>query len=63
MSSDQVIRELAYRKWQEAGSPPNNDGVYFWLQAEAELARNGEPEVPFRMVKAAKTAVPRKTKL
>jgi hypothetical protein len=33
---EQQIRELAYKKWEEAGSPPS-DGVQFWLEAEAEL--------------------------
>jgi hypothetical protein len=32
------IRNLAYQKWQEAGCP-DGDGVYFWLEAEAELQR------------------------
>jgi hypothetical protein len=30
------IRELAYLKWQAAGSPAG-DGVNFWLQAEQEI--------------------------
>lgn len=30
------IRELAYFKWEAAGSPCG-DGVEFWLAAEAEL--------------------------
>jgi Protein of unknown function (DUF2934) len=32
------VRPLAYRKWQEAGSPAG-DGVTFWLAAEAEIVR------------------------
>lgn len=32
------IRPLAYRKWQEAGSPPG-DGAEFWLAAETEILR------------------------
>jgi hypothetical protein len=32
------IRPLAYRKWQEAGSPPS-DGTEFWLAAETEILR------------------------
>ena len=32
------IRPLAYRKWQEAGSPAG-DGVEFWLMAETEIRR------------------------
>jgi hypothetical protein len=32
------VRLLAYRKWEEAGSP-TGDGVEFWLAAEAELLR------------------------
>lgn len=34
MSED--IRELAYFKWEEAGSPPG-DGREFWLEAEQEV--------------------------
>ena len=30
------VRELAYAKWEAAGSPPG-DGSEFWLQAEKEL--------------------------
>lgn len=30
------IRQLAYRKWEEAGRP-EGDGTEFWLQAEREL--------------------------
>lgn len=33
---DQNIHELAYKKWEAAGSPPS-DGVEFWLQAETEI--------------------------
>jgi hypothetical protein len=32
------VRLLAYRKWEEAGSP-TGDGVEFWLAAETELLR------------------------
>jgi hypothetical protein len=32
------VRPLAYRKWQEAGSPAS-DGVEFWLAAENEVRR------------------------
>lgn len=35
--NEQKIRELAYAKWQEAGTP-SGDGVNFWLEAEAELS-------------------------
>lgn len=31
-----AIRELAYTKWQQAGSPPG-DGREFWLEAEQEV--------------------------
>ncbi|RMF42129.1 MAG: DUF2934 domain-containing protein [Planctomycetota bacterium] len=31
-----VVRELAYFKWEAAGCPCG-DGVEFWLAAEAEL--------------------------
>ena len=34
--SAEQIRELAYRKWEAAGSPPS-DGVPFWLEAERVL--------------------------
>lgn len=37
--NEQKIRELAYTKWQEAGTPPG-DGVSFWLEAETELTKN-----------------------
>lgn len=43
MTSDlrqQAIRELAYLKWEQAGSPPGN-GVFFWLEAEQELLAGG----------------------
>ena len=32
------IRQLAYRKWQQAGCPIS-DGVEFWLAAETEILR------------------------
>ena len=35
---EEEIRPLAYRKWQEAGSPVG-DGVEFWLAAEMEILR------------------------
>jgi hypothetical protein len=35
-ASENAIRPLAYRKWQEAGCP-SGDGVTFWLAAEAEI--------------------------
>jgi Protein of unknown function (DUF2934) len=38
VSVEDEIRNLAYQKWQEAGCP-DGDGVYFWLEAEAELQR------------------------
>jgi hypothetical protein len=31
----QVIREAAYRRWEEAGRP-EGDGVEFWLEAERD---------------------------
>ena len=34
--SEDDIRQLAYRKWEEAGRP-EGDGAEFWLQAEREL--------------------------
>jgi hypothetical protein len=33
---EQTIRQLAYDKWQRAGSP-HGDGVNFWFEAENEL--------------------------
>ena len=33
--NEDVVRDAAYRKWQEAGEPPG-DGVQFWLEAEQE---------------------------
>lgn len=30
------VRQLAYRKWEEAGRP-DGDGAEFWLEAEREL--------------------------
>lgn len=36
-------REAAYYKWEAAGCPCG-DGVEFWLQAEAELIADGQPE-------------------
>ena len=35
--STEQIRQLAYQKWEAAGSPPG-DGVPFWLEAERELS-------------------------
>jgi hypothetical protein len=32
------LRDLAYRKWEEAGRPPG-DGKGFWHEAERELLR------------------------
>jgi hypothetical protein len=40
---DDKIRELAYFKWQAAGSPPG-DGIQFWLEAENELASVAQTE-------------------
>jgi hypothetical protein len=33
---EDAIRDLAYRKWEEAGCP-TGDGMAFWLAAEREL--------------------------
>lgn len=38
-----TIREAAYYKWEAAGCPCG-DGIEFWLQAEAELAAETQPE-------------------
>ena len=37
-ASEDEIRPLAYKKWQEAGCPASN-GVEFWLAAETEILR------------------------
>ncbi len=39
--SAQVIRELAYQKWEKAGRP-EGDGVNFWLEAETEVKKGGK---------------------
>ena len=39
------IRELAHSKWEAAGCPCG-DGVEFWLQAETELAMDGQSSTP-----------------
>lgn len=39
----ETIREAAYFRWEAAGCPCG-DGVVFWLQAEAELVSDLEPE-------------------
>ncbi len=36
---DMAIRELAYLKWETAGSPAG-DGLVFWLEAEREWKAN-----------------------
>lgn len=36
---DMAVRELAYLKWEAAGSPAG-DGFDFWLEAERELKVN-----------------------
>jgi hypothetical protein len=36
VTRDDEIRNLAYRKWEEAGCP-DGDGLPFWLAAEHEL--------------------------
>lgn len=33
---EEMIREAAYYKWQQAGSPDNMD-IQFWLDAEKEV--------------------------
>ncbi len=37
-ASEDEIRLLAYKKWQQAGCPAS-DGVEFWLVAETEILR------------------------
>ena len=34
--TDEDVRKLAYKKWQQAGCPVSN-GVEFWLAADGEL--------------------------
>ena len=41
-SHEDQIRPLAYRKWQEAGSPVS-DGVEFWIAAEIEILQRKKP--------------------
>jgi hypothetical protein len=41
--NENSVRELAYLKWQAAGSPPG-DGVQFWLEAENELVSIAQME-------------------
>jgi len=38
LTSAEVIRLFAYRKWENAGRP-TGDGVQFWLEAEQELGQ------------------------
>jgi hypothetical protein len=38
--NEDVVRDAAYRKWQEAGEPAG-DGVQFWLEAEQECGCSG----------------------
>ena len=40
---DHKIRELAYRRWEEAGHP-EGDGVEFWLSAHHSVANGLVPE-------------------
>jgi hypothetical protein len=42
VQGDDKVRLLAYIKWERAGKPPG-DGTPFWLEAEQELASQGEP--------------------
>lgn len=51
MSHD-VIKDLAYRLWEEAGRPEGRDEE-FWLAAEAQLAK---PKAPAKPKKSAKKA-------
>ena len=64
MSSDSredVIREMAYAKWEHSGCP-SGDGVNFWLEAEQEFAQqqscDSQPTTPARRgsIKAALVA-------
>lgn len=40
---DLEIRELAYKKWEEAGRPCS-DGVSFWLEAEKDYYKHAEDD-------------------
>jgi len=40
--SESEVRDLAYRKWEEAGCP-DGDGLAFWLAAESELRSSSAP--------------------
>lgn len=37
MSTDNAVRDLAYRLWEDAGNPHGQD-MAFWLEAERRLA-------------------------
>ena len=52
-----AIRDEAYRRWEEAGSPPG-DGVAFWLAAERGLqALRDHGDVAEQSTTAARDAV------
>ncbi len=59
MVTEQMIRDLAYTKWELAGYPAS-DGVSFWLEAESELRKEYCPQPKKRLTKprvAAKVSV------
>jgi hypothetical protein len=60
MSAEQeIIKDKAYRLWQDAGSPDGRDQE-FWFQAEAEV-KSAKPKAAPKP-KAAKAAAPAKPK-
>lgn len=36
---DQMVRELAYSKWEQAGRPDDMD-IEYWVEAEKEVLEN-----------------------
>jgi hypothetical protein len=41
--SDEIIRLLAYTKWEAAGKP-EGDGLRFWLEAKREASQSRRPK-------------------
>jgi hypothetical protein len=59
------IKDLAYRLWQEAGSPEGRD-LEYWLAAEAQLNKAkpkvAKPKAPAKPKAAAAPAKPKAAK-
>lgn len=47
---EQKVREVAYHKWKQAGSPVS-DGVYFWVEAEKQVLSNQKKSADKKSVK------------